>query len=142
MESRPASWKRARAVLSVRREEAGCFASGIFSENSKAKISSLNRQQERLLEGFRDPAQEAGGVCAVDQPVVVGQRHRQHKAWFELPVQPHRLHAEARKTKDGNLRIVHDRRESSAANSAEVGDGEGAAFHFSEREFLIFRFAG
>src|SRR5271157_4477825 len=33
--------------------------------------SSLNRKQERLLEGFRDPAQKTRGVGAIDQPVIV-----------------------------------------------------------------------
>ena len=48
--------------------------------------SSLERQQERLLERFDDPAQEADAVGAVDHPVIVGQRQRQHEPRRELPL--------------------------------------------------------
>ena len=36
--------------------------------------------QERLLERFDDPAQEADAVGAVDDAVIVGERQRQHEA--------------------------------------------------------------
>src|SRR5882757_2637504 len=41
---------------------------------------SLYRQQEWLLKRLRNPAQEAGGVGAVDQAMVVGERERQDEA--------------------------------------------------------------
>ena len=43
-------------------------------------ILSLHRQQEWLLERFRDPAQEARRIGAVDQAMIVGKRKRQHSA--------------------------------------------------------------
>ena len=57
---------------------------------------SLNRKQERLLEGFRDPAQEACGVGAIDQPVIVREGERQNQARLEFVVDPFRLHARTR----------------------------------------------
>ena len=45
-----------------------------------ARTSSLQRQQERLLERLDDPAQEADAVRAVDDAVIVGERERQHHA--------------------------------------------------------------
>src|SRR5208282_4063077 len=40
-------------------------------DKSPHRLLSLNRKQEWLLEGFRDPAQKARGVGAIDQPVIV-----------------------------------------------------------------------
>jgi hypothetical protein len=37
----------------------------------RLKLLPLNRKQEWLLEGFRDPAQKTRGVGAIDQPVIV-----------------------------------------------------------------------
>src|ERR1700722_2202485 len=54
---------------------------------------SLNGQQERLLECFRDPAQETRGIGAVNQSMIVGERERQDQPRLKFPVDPLRLHA-------------------------------------------------
>src|SRR6266850_248884 len=53
---------------------------------------SLNRQQEWLLESFRDPAQETRGVGAIDQPVIVRERERQNQARLKFVADPFRFH--------------------------------------------------
>src|SRR5258706_13098474 len=45
---------------------------------------SLYRKQERLLKRFRNPPQEARRVGAVNQPMIVRQRQRQHLPRLEL----------------------------------------------------------
>src|SRR5467141_3334533 len=52
---------------------------------------SLHRQKKRLLECFRNPAQEAGGVRSVDEAMVVGERERQKEPRLELSIDPFRL---------------------------------------------------
>src|SRR5712692_9964422 len=84
--------------------------------------SSLNREQEWLLEGFRNPAQETRGVGAIDQPVIVRERERQNQARLVFVVDPLGFHPGTRKTKNRNFGMIHDRRESGAADSAQVRD--------------------
>src|SRR6266852_9521599 len=93
---------------------------------------SLNGKQERLLERLRNPAQKTGGVRAVNQTMVVGERERQDEPRLELSTNPFRLHARPRKSKNRNLGMIHNRSKRRATDAAEVGDGEGAAFHVSE----------
>src|SRR5208282_3803575 len=78
---------------------------------------SLNRKQERLLEGFRDPAQKTRGVGAIDQPVIVREGERQNQAPLEFVVHPLRLHARTREAQNRDFGMIHDRRKPSAADS-------------------------
>src|ERR1700736_3062311 len=101
---------------------------------------SLHRQKKRLLECFRDPAQEAGGVRAVDETMVVGERERQNEPRLEFSIDPFRLGARTRQSKNRHFRMVDDGRKAYAANPAQIGDGEGAAFHLCRRDLLLPRF--
>ena len=94
-----------------------------------------------LLDRFADPAQEADAVGAVDHPVIVGQRQRQHEARREAAgrLVVDRLHPRARDAEDRDFRRVDDRREVGAADAAEVGDAEAAALHFLERDLAAAR---
>src|SRR6266576_4917811 len=101
---------------------------------------SLNGEQEWLLEGFRNPAQETRGIGAIDHPVIVRERQRQNQARLEFVVDPLGLHPRTREAEDGYLGMIHDGRESSAANSAKIRDRERSARHFFRSQLLLFRF--
>src|SRR4029077_12059179 len=103
-------------------------------------LLSLHRQKKRLLECFRDPAQEAGGVRAVDEAMVVGERERQNEPRLEFSIDPFRLGARTRESKNRHFRMVDDGRKAYAANPTQIGDGEGTAFHLGRRDFLLPRF--
>src|SRR6267378_3537785 len=90
---------------------------------------SLNGQQEWLLESFRNPAQETRGVGAIDQPVIVRERERQNQARLKFVVDPFWLHPRTRQAENGNFRMIHDRRKSCTADSAEIRDRERDARH-------------
>src|SRR5512141_1547218 len=89
---------------------------------------SLDREQEWLLECLGDPAQESRGVRAINEPVIVRERHRQDLARLKFIVHPDRLDAGTRKPQDRDFRMIHNWREAGAADSAEIGDGESSAF--------------
>src|SRR5258708_34448458 len=61
------------------------------NRSSGGCLLSLHRQKKRLLECFRDPAQEAGGVGAVDESMVVGERERKDEPRPERSIQTCRL---------------------------------------------------
>src|SRR3989454_3760326 len=103
---------------------------------------SLNGEQEWLFEGFRNPAQETCGVGAIDQPVIVRERERQNQARLKFVIDPFGLHSRTRKSENRNFRMIHDWRESGAADSAQVRDRECAARHFLRSQFLVARFLG
>src|SRR5882724_8703442 len=103
---------------------------------------SLNGEQEWLLEGFRNPAQETRGIGAIDQPVIVRERERQNQARLKFVVDPLRLHPRSRKAQNRNFGMIHDRRKSGAADSAKVGDRECAARHFIWCQLLVLCFPG
>src|SRR6267378_6770337 len=103
-------------------------------------LLSLHRQKKRLLECFRDPAQEAGGVRAVDEAMVVGERERQNEPRLELSIDPFRLGARTRESKNRHFRMVDDGRKAYATDPAQIGDGEGATFHLCRRDLLLPRF--
>src|SRR4029453_6252210 len=54
--------------------------------------SRLEQQAADVLEHVAQGAGEPGGQGAVDHPVVVGQRHRQHQPGHELRAVPNRRH--------------------------------------------------
>src|SRR6266567_6764271 len=103
-------------------------------------LLSLHRQKKRLLECFGDPAQEAGGVRAVDEAMVVGERERQNEPRLEFSIDPFRLGARTRESKNRHFRMVDDGRKAYAANPTQIGDGESAAFHLCRRDLLLPRF--
>src|SRR5712691_2125871 len=105
-------------------------------------FSSLQRQQERLLEGLDDPPQEADAVGAVDRTVIVRERQRQHQARHELAVPVHRFHARSRDAENRQFGRVHDRREVRAADASQIRNTEAAALHFLERDLAVARFRG
>src|SRR6266436_7802002 len=84
----------------------------------------LNGKQKRLFECLRHPAQKTGGVRAVNQAMVVGERERQDQPRLELSSNPFRLHARTREPENGNLGMIHDRCERCAPDAAEVRNGE------------------
>ena len=69
----------------------------------RSAIHPCSAKQKRLLQRFDDPAEEADAVGAVHDPVVVGQRQRQHEARHELRALIHRLDACARDAEDRRL---------------------------------------
>ena len=70
---------------------------------------------------------EADRVGAVDHPVVVGQRNRQHQPGRQPGADVDRPADRARDAEDPDLRRVDDRREGGAADAAETRDREGGA---------------
>ena len=76
---------------------------------------------------------------AVDHPVVVGERQRQHQARRELVAAPHRPQPRARDAEDRDLGRVDDRREGGAADAAQARDREAAALEVVELELLVAR---
>ena len=73
-------------------------------------MRTLEDHRQRLLEAFHDEAQEARGVGAVDHPMIVRERERQHVPGHELIVLPDRFDRRARHAEDGDFRRVDDRR--------------------------------
>src|SRR5260370_2991140 len=110
------------------------------NRSSAGCLLSLHRQKKRLLECFRDPAQEAGGVGAVDEAMVVGERERQNEPRLELSIDPFRLGARTRESQNRHFRMVGDGPKAYAADPTQIGDGEGAAFHLWRRDLLLPRF--
>src|SRR5579863_515205 len=103
---------------------------------------ALYRQQERLLKGFRDPAQETGCVRTVDEAVIVGQRERQNQPRLELAVDPFGFHARPRQPENRDFGIIHDRSKSNATDAAQVRNRERAAFHVGGSELFVAGFLG
>src|SRR5580698_8377768 len=81
---------------------------------------SLHREQKWLLKRLRNPTQKARGVGSVDQPVIVreGKRENQARLEFTSIAHPLRLHARTRKAENRYFWMIHNRRETCAANSA------------------------
>src|ERR1700733_294009 len=75
---------------------------------------SLHREQERLFKRFRDPSQKARRIGSINQAMIIGERERQNQSRLELTaaliLNPLRLHARPRQTKDRYFRIIYDRR--------------------------------
>src|SRR5260370_29892782 len=101
---------------------------------------SLDGQKKRLLECFRDRAQEGGRVRSVDEAMVVGKRERQNEPRLELSIDPFRLGARTRESKNRHFRMIDDGRKAYAANPTQIGDGEGAAFHLVRLDLLLTAF--
>src|SRR5215472_13805083 len=78
--------------------------------------------QERLLHRFGHPAQETGGICAIDQPVVIRERQGQHQPGLELLFNISRLETRSRHSENRHLGPVHDGRERCPADAAQVRD--------------------
>ena len=93
---------------------------------------TLHRQQERLLECFRDPAQEAGSVGAVNQAMIVGKRERQNQPRLEFAIQSTPAPCAIAKAENRNLGMIDDRRKPRAADASEICDGERPALHVRE----------
>src|SRR5262249_47347401 len=100
---------------------------------------SLQRQQERLLECFDNPAQESDSIRAVDQSMVVRERQREHKPWYELArlLVVHRFHACARDPENRHFWRIDYRREKRATDAAEIRDAEATALHLVERDLAV-----
>src|SRR5208283_3357343 len=64
-----------------------------------------------VLEGLHEIHRETRGDSAVDHAMVIGKAQRQHQSWLDLVVADDGLHRPAAQTKDGHLRLVHNRRE-------------------------------
>ena len=73
-------------------------------------------------------------VGAVDHPVIVRQRQRQHQPRHERAVLVHRAVCGARHAEDGDLGRVDDRRERRATDAAQARDREAAALHLGGRQ--------
>src|SRR5260370_17271429 len=83
-------------------------------------LLSLDRQKKRLLECFRDPAQEAGRVRSVNEAMVVGKRERQNEPRFELSIDPFRLGARTRESNNRHFRFIHDAHKAYAATPTHI----------------------
>src|SRR5450759_871340 len=79
------------------------------------------------------------GHGAVDDAVVVGQRHRKDHSWYEFLAVPRGLYLRFGDTKDGDLWRVDDRCEKRSANAAQAGNRETAALHLGGRELAVAR---
>ena len=69
--------------------------------------------------------------------MVIGERQRQNEPRFEFSIDPFRLGARTRQSKNRHFRMVDDGRKAYAANPTQIGDGEGAAFHLCRRDLLL-----
>src|ERR1700720_1539588 len=93
-----------------------------FSDIAATQLP-LHGKQERLLKRLRHPSQKTRSVRAINQAMIVGERERQDQPRLELPSNPLRFHPRTRKSKNGNLGMIHDWCKSSATDAAQVGDG-------------------
>src|SRR5471032_3602702 len=110
-----------------------CGASPLRNEFAPAE---LQQQGADVGQQFAQTLGEASGSGAVDHTVIVGQRQRQHQLGLEGFAIPYRLDGCLGHTKDRHFRGVDDRREASAANVTQAGDGEAAALHVVGSELL------
>src|SRR6266480_3791781 len=79
--------------------------------------------QEKLLGALQSPHDgggEAGGVGAVGDPVVEGERERQEDPGDDVALAHDRLLPRARDAQDGHLRIIDDRNRPCPAERADV----------------------
>src|SRR5260370_23538553 len=101
---------------------------------AKERKSSAEEQQSGLFQSFGYPAQEAGRVSAVDEPMIVGEGKGQDFARLEGAVAVASdlpwFHAEARDAQDRHFGILHDGRKSRPADAAHIRNRENAAGHF------------
>ena len=93
------------------------------------------RARSRPPRALLDRAEEAGGVGAVDDAVVVGQRQVHHRPdgdrLAEVGVVDHDRPLDDRAgAEDADLRLVDDRGVEQGAAAAGVGEREGAAAEF------------
>ena len=87
----------------------------------------LQHQPLRVLDAFLDPDQEADGLAAVDDAVVVGEGQVHHRADHDLVVDDDGPLLDGVHAEDAALGRVEDRRGEERAEDAAVGDREGAA---------------
>ena len=99
-----------------------------------------------MRRGSRDERGEAGeearGVRAVHDAVVVGEVERRHGHRVPAGAVPDGDHLGLREAKDRDLGRVHDGREGSAADPAEVRDGHGGAAHLLGPDLARLRAGG
>ena len=92
-----------------------------------ATLSDFQHQPFGVLDALLDPDQEADGLAAVDDAVVVGEGQVHHRPDDDLVVDGDRPLLDRVHAEDAALRRVEDRRREQRAEDAAVGDRERAA---------------
>ena len=101
----------------------------------------LNPQKHAagVFDVFFDAVEEAYGVFAVDDAVVVAEGYIHDGMHFYFAFNGHRAVNDVVHAEDGALRRVDDGGRLHGAENPAVGDGEGAAVHFFEAELSVAR---
>ena len=146
-----------RECLAVRRqagevEEVGAAHSAADRRPSGAGRSTRcacasYRARSHVLEPLAQVAEEAAGVGAVDEPVVVRQRDVHHRpdrdhVLAELVLDDPRPLDERVGAEDRRLRLADDRRAVERAEPARIRDRERAALHVVRQQLLRARALG
>src|SRR6266567_4702777 len=97
------------------------------------KISYSCVRFAEVFERLNQVHRETRGAAAVNDPMIVGERERQHQSRLDLLVAHDCSRRPAAEAEDGNFGLVDDRSEMRAADAALVGDGERAPFQLFGR---------
>ena len=87
-----------------------------------------------ILQRFADPSQETGRICPVIETMIIGEYQGQHHPGYPSVIQIKRFLNGPTQTQYGRLGPIHDGCELGAADTALIGQGKRAAFHFVQRE--------
>src|SRR6478735_2155140 len=109
------------------------------TRTSAAWFSMSEHQPPDVLQHPAQVPGEPGGQRAVDDPVVVGKRERQHQPRHERLTVPHRGHLGPDHAEDRHLGGVDDGREAGPADAAQAGDGEAGALQVGHTELALTR---
>ena len=90
-----------------------------------------------VLNKFLDPDEEGDGFPSVEDTVIVGQGEVHHGTDLDLAVDGDWLVLDGVETEDGGLGEVDDGSAHERAKDAAVADGEGAAGHVFDGEFVV-----
>src|SRR5580704_18031247 len=106
-----------------------------FSTSSSTKTSE--HEAAHVLEQMAQVPGEPRGQRPVDDPVVVGQRDRQHQPRYERRTVPDRRQLGPDHAEDGYLGGVDDGREGGPADAAQAGDREAGALQVGRPELAL-----
>src|SRR5206468_10627974 len=99
----------------------------------------LQHHATQVGEQLAEIRREARRLRAVDDAVIVRQRHWQHQSRREFLAVPNWLGRALRHTEDRDLGGVDDRRERRAADATERRDRKAAALHVGGAELAFAR---
>src|ERR1700712_5651986 len=129
-----------RVSPKVTRVSAAIAICPAFFTTTTVVIELLILLEKHAAEVRQDLSQisvEARRRRSIDDPVIPGERHRQHQPRLELLAVPDRLRLAAANAKDSDFRGIDDRGEVPTSDTAERRNRESRARHLRRAEFAF-----